>query len=112
MGGGRQWRLLAGVTTPASAAAVSAACQSRTGPDQDFNPYGYHFTESVHLRSGPSRECGVVGFASVGNKVDYHCWRWGDDDSGYWTYLRTRNTVYGWVWEGYLEYGGTTFSCA
>ncbi len=95
-----------------SAASASAAAVCPTTPtpsDKDQSSYFYAFQGDTNIRTGPYWGCDIVNTAGRNNLVDYHCYTDGED--GTWTYLRTKNTVYGWVWDPYLSGDGSGVRC-
>jgi hypothetical protein len=94
------------VAAPVGPAAVDC---DQSGPDVDNRPYSKDFTGATNIRSGPSLDCGIVGVGYPTNSIDYHCWVNGD--GGTWSYLRTRNTVYGWVKDSQLIGNGSIEPC-
>ncbi|MGP4092179.1 hypothetical protein [Streptomyces sp. KR55] len=94
----------------ASAVAEEAVECGITAPDNDQKEYGYYFEQRVYLRTGPAWVCGTDDFTPTPNNlVDYHCWARGDGTT--WTYLRTATSKYGWVWDSYLQDGGSHVQC-
>lgn len=70
------------------------ACNS-SGPDLDDSAYTKDFAKATTIYSGPGSHCPIAGVGYPVNSIDFHCWTWGQN--GTWSYLRTQNTVYGWV---------------
>ncbi|CCH34946.1 SH3 domain-containing protein [Actinosynnema sp. NPDC047251] len=93
---------------PAAGGPESAAC-GQTGSDKDNRAYTRDFEQGTNIRSGPSTACAIVGVGYPENSIDYHCWVSGE--GGTWSYLRTRNDVYGWVKDSTLKGGGSIVQC-
>ncbi|MEW2610105.1 SH3 domain-containing protein [Streptomyces sp. NPDC047880] len=64
-----------------------------------------------NIRSGPSTSCSIVGKASSGHRLDYHCYLY-LDEAYFWTYLRDDSTgKYGWVRGDLLSDHGSLKHC-
>ncbi len=113
---------LTGAAVPASAAPAAApakpavtvvppsalAC-GETHADKDNSAYPEPFGEATNVRSGPSTDCGINGVAGANNKADYHCYVSSGGHS--WTYLRFKDTHYGFVRDDLLSDNGSYVAC-
>lgn len=72
-----------------------------------WNTTGY----GANQRSGSSTSCAILGVAGAGDRLDYHCYTYGND--GYtWTYLRNdTDRTYGWVRDDLLGDNGSYVYC-
>lgn len=113
---------LTGAAVPASATSAAApakpaapvvppsalACGD-TYADKDNSSYGEPFGGATNVRSGPSTDCSINGVAGAGNKADYHCFVQGGGHT--WTYLRFKDTHYGFVRDDLLSDDGSFTPC-
>ncbi|MEU3980297.1 SH3 domain-containing protein [Streptomyces sp. NPDC026672] len=66
----------------------------------------------ANMRSGPGVACAILGKASSGHRLDYHCYVFNELEGYIWTYLRDDNTnEYGWVRGDLLSDGGSFVHC-
>ncbi len=96
---------------PTDEVGVMHAPCGRTAPDRDNGPWN-RTGGGANMRSGSSTSCDITGRARAGDRLDYHCYTWGND--GYsWTYLRnhTDDSRSGWVRDHLLADNGSYVSC-
>ena len=104
------------VAAPAGAADV---CSGLSHPNLDSGSGRItHGTVDVH--TGPAGSCRVVGVIGTSQVFSYYCYR-GNQYGNTWTYGRywiaaspphsSGAWVYGWVWDDYLDDGGSKRSC-
>jgi hypothetical protein len=97
------------VKGPGAVVPANAACGTGA-PDKDgsaWNATG----GGANMRSGSSTSCAILSTADSGNRLDYHCYTYGND--GYtWTYLRNDSKgTYGWVRDDLLSDHGSFVLC-
>lgn len=81
--------------------------------DKDQSKYPKPFTKgTTNVRSGPDTSCGIVIQVNPHNKADYHCYHPGEaGDKVAWTYMRVKESAYGWVRNDMLSDGGSGIRC-
>lgn len=98
-------------TAPPRSDVVATDVCGTTFGDKDHRSFPKPFTQgTTKVRSGPSTGCGVVTQVDTHNKADYHCWDTGSDGRT-WTYMRVKETAYGWVRDDLLKDHGSNKLC-
>ncbi|MEU4448599.1 SH3 domain-containing protein [Actinosynnema sp. NPDC050801] len=90
--------------------AAHASCGT-TAPDKDSSPWLATARTAAKQRSGSSTSCAALGTVQTSDRLDYHCFTYGNDNYT-WTYLRNdRTDVAGWVRDDLLKDGGSGVRC-
>ncbi|GAA1290606.1 hypothetical protein [Streptomyces javensis] len=103
-------------TSSAQAATANAAavtCGNAYWPHTNDDPFGGRVSASspAAIHTGPYGDCTTVGHVSPGAWVEYDCYV--TNDLGHtWTWVRDENNrSLGWIYDKYLDDGGSNFRC-
>ena len=94
-----------------SASAATSELCGTSAPDKDSSSWSVK-TGWAEMRNGPSTSCALVSIATLGSRLDYHCYR--AAGTSFWTYLRNDSAspdLYGWVRNTELTDGGSSATC-
>ncbi|MFI7272877.1 SH3 domain-containing protein [Streptomyces sp. NPDC049879] len=104
------------ITAPTASAGEAIACThpSSSNKDADTGRVKGLNRASVPVHSGPAGSCSEVGRFAYTATAYYHCYRL-NSAGNTWTHLRVDyagdNDVSGWVWDEYLDDGGSIYHC-
>ncbi|MBW5484270.1 SH3 domain-containing protein [Streptomyces bambusae] len=91
--------------------AAAASCTS-TGSKYDGRTFRMTAGVAANMRSGPSTQCAIKGWADNQNYLVYYCWEYNFDRTATWTYLyNSTDRTYGWVSDHLLPSGGANERC-
>lgn len=98
------------VVLPTAGAAFAASCPDNAWTFADESEGNFFNGNFINIRTGPSTACTSLGQGQASHRVQYDCWKSGEN--GTWTHLFDETTgIEGWSKDSLLVHNGSNFHC-